>query len=160
MSAALGSLQKVPTTLDLQRRLKRNQQHILAYSAPRSNDIRSPKEIETLTHKTEAFMSSTIGSNDIRSPKEIETSCYFRKSPAIQCSNDIRSPKEIETRLEWCSKKMQQVPTTLDLQRRLKPGVVAFVFFSAPRSNDIRSPKEIETWITAHTSKTSRFQRH
>ena len=60
-------------------------------------------------------------------------------------SNDIRSPKEIETRWTETQKRKYRVPTTLDLQRRLKQHQKYSLTFTSSSSNDIRSPKEIET---------------
>ena len=63
------------------------------------------------------------GSNDIRSPKEIETVLASLMPKAFQreaSSNDIRSPKEIETRKVTVVFMNANVPMTLDLQRRLK----------------------------------------
>ena len=60
-----------------------------------SNDIRSPKEIETLVPSIVSI--SIRGSNDIRSPKEIETFLVVFCGCVSLRSNDIRSPKEIET---------------------------------------------------------------
>ena len=42
-------------------------------------------------------------------------------------SNDIRSPKEIETFLDCLRKELSFVPTTLDLQRRLKLGTCVLI---------------------------------
>ena len=60
------------------------------------------------------------GSNDIRSPKEIETTPGLSGMWQMTRSNDIRSPKEIETRLSFGMIPALTVPMTLDLQRRLK----------------------------------------
>ena len=84
-------------TLDLQRRLK-------------------PKEIT-------GYQLLHVGSNDIRSPKEIETATALRQATRPVCdsrSNDIRSPKEIETPIGNGWQAANHVPMTLDLQRRLK----------------------------------------
>jgi hypothetical protein len=90
---------KVPTTLDLQRRLKPGSLYRRMGEGGRassSNDIRSPKEIETI-HVLRG-LGHNQSSNDIRSPKEIETAKVLERGKQQAArSNDIRSPKEIET---------------------------------------------------------------
>ena len=87
----------------------------------RSNDIRSPKEIETQILSIRNVVQVYLRSNDIRSPKEIET-CFFvprrKKQNCVPTTLDLQRRLKHQIKVHYSD--IEPVPTTLDLQRRLK----------------------------------------
>ena len=98
----------------------------MAGGESRSNDIRSPKEIETLIRVIREPLGTIESSNDIRSPKEIETTTTVL--PLRFGAMLVPMTLDLQRRLKHIKgdnhQQPKHVPMTLDLQRRLKLDII------------------------------------